>query len=395
MFVIIRIKKVDYIHCDEVFEHALIYCKGSRSSRELIKKKDIDEDNYIFAKLSKTTKGKWITSDGSSSKMDKILFTYNFVKNIKEIKNKIKQKHSESEQEEGEICEAPPIINLEDNEKFRDCDDNILYIETRGNERKADKVYFRVKDVSKVFNMKNLQNIIIKQNTSYQNKYDYKYFIFRESKKIQKKIFLTLSGFRRMIEVNKSLLFSHKSKYSIHKWLDQFDTNKLSTYIVDKKQNIINSKTGMVYCITSLNINHIKIGFWRGTYETLYSRYVTYYGDKLDIFYVNTFDARKLEQMCHTYFEDERISNELFDKNKHEEYKLYLEKNKEDVLCSSKEHFNNMDKIHNKNNLNKYEYFDEYELLKHKNEIILKQNAQIENKENEILKLKLQLSKLK
>ncbi len=55
---------------------------------------------------------------------------------------------------------ATNIINLENNEKFHDNEDNIIEIETRG-ERKVDGIYFKVKDVINGFNMLNLDNTII------------------------------------------------------------------------------------------------------------------------------------------------------------------------------------------------------------------------------------------
>ena len=64
------INKEEYISSDELFEKAPVYCKVSRSARELIKKKKITE--YIFAKLVKSD---WVATDGNSYKYDKVFFT--------------------------------------------------------------------------------------------------------------------------------------------------------------------------------------------------------------------------------------------------------------------------------------------------------------------------------
>ena len=170
IFEIITIKKVNYINSSELYEKAPIYCKGSRTSRVLINNKDIDEDNYIFAKQSKNTIGKWIKTDGSSPKFDKVFFKEDFVNKIKEIRKLITKRNSEDEEEEDEddeIQEVPPIIDLEDNEKFKDSDGNVLEIETVGVKREPNKVYFKVEDVSREFNMLNIQNNMSKQHTSY------------------------------------------------------------------------------------------------------------------------------------------------------------------------------------------------------------------------------------
>ena len=97
------------------------------------------------------------------------------------------------------------------------------------------------------------------------------------------------------------------------------------------------SKIGYVYCATSSTINHIKIGFWRGSIESLQSRYVTYYGSDLELFHVMTKDAPKLEYLCHAHFDEQRITNELFLKDNFDEYKLYLENNKEE--CEHNEEY--------------------------------------------------------
>ncbi len=63
---------------------------------------------------------------------------------------------------------------------------------------------------------------------------------------------------------------------------------------------------------------------WRSTISSLYSRYITYYGNNIDIkyFYVN--NVRKIEYNVHKYFEHRRISNELFDKNYYNDYIAFI-----------------------------------------------------------------------
>ena len=46
---------------------------------------------------------------------------------------------------------APPILKLNDDEKFKDSFGNIYEIETRGNCKDKDSVYFLCKDVSKAY----------------------------------------------------------------------------------------------------------------------------------------------------------------------------------------------------------------------------------------------------
>jgi hypothetical protein len=206
MLSIIKIKKEEYVNCDEVFEYAPKYCKGSRSSRVLIKKKEIPENMFIYARQSLKIEGKWIKSDGASTKLDKIFIKQDFVKDLKEIRRMNKES---MELGEDEIEEAPPIIDLEDKEKFKDCDGNLLEIETRGVEREPDKVYFKVEDVSESFNIPNLRKTILSNECKYENKIDYVYFTClcgkisgkKTSKKVKSitKLFLTYDGILRVL----------------------------------------------------------------------------------------------------------------------------------------------------------------------------------------------------
>jgi len=75
---VIKITKRDYYLADDIFETAPIFTKGFRNARELIKKKNINEDNYIYATRKND---KWKETDGSSRKMDKIMLLKEWVEN--------------------------------------------------------------------------------------------------------------------------------------------------------------------------------------------------------------------------------------------------------------------------------------------------------------------------
>ena len=55
----------------------------------------------------------------------------------------------------GEPRDAPPILELTDEEKFTDDDGNVYEVEVRG-ERHEDKIRFKGKDVARMFEMENL-----------------------------------------------------------------------------------------------------------------------------------------------------------------------------------------------------------------------------------------------
>ena len=149
----ITINDIEYINSEDVFIKAPIYCKDCRNGRELIKNKKIID--FIYAKPKEN---KWIISNGKSYKYDKILLLKSFVDTITEITNPliIDNKY--------EI--VPDIINLENHEKFKDNDGNIIEIETRG-DRKVNSIYFKVKDVMTEFIIEHLLDTLVKNTTSY------------------------------------------------------------------------------------------------------------------------------------------------------------------------------------------------------------------------------------
>ena len=110
-----------------------------------------------------------------------------------------------------EIENAPPILELEDEEKFHDTDGNILEIEMRG-ERDRNKIYFKVKDVMKAFNMEYLDLIITRKESGYDIELHYKCFTRytncisgkNNTKKAVKALYLTYTGLLRVLFVSRN-----------------------------------------------------------------------------------------------------------------------------------------------------------------------------------------------
>ncbi len=72
----------------------------------------------------------------------------NCVKTINELGLNV-----QTTQPNNDIPIAKPVLELTDDEKFKDEHNNIIEIETRG-ERLHDQIYFKVKDVSIGFDIK-------------------------------------------------------------------------------------------------------------------------------------------------------------------------------------------------------------------------------------------------
>lgn len=160
----VKINNNEYILADSFLN--TIYSKGCRTTRDMIKQKNISQQNYIFGRFTKS-KNTWTISDGKATAVDKVLLLKSFVD------ENITKKPAGGN---GSVLEeAPAIIQLDDNEKFKDNDGNVLEIETRG-EREHDKIYFRVKDVSEGFKIKELRHTIVDERSTYEKSLHYVFF---------------------------------------------------------------------------------------------------------------------------------------------------------------------------------------------------------------------------
>jgi hypothetical protein len=204
---IIKKENKTYINVDYILEKAPIYSKGCRSSRELIKKKNIENSKYIYGRKKEKD---WIITDGKSIRYDKVFILKDYLKNIAELQENSNEKIID---EKG-IEKAPNKIKLEENQKFKDGEGKIIEIETRG-ERTIEKIYFKVKDVMNGFGMENLQNTIIDKNTRYTEDKHYKFFIIKKSQDMLKKtnnnkimlkkeLYLTYEGILRILFVSEN-----------------------------------------------------------------------------------------------------------------------------------------------------------------------------------------------
>ena len=104
----INYENKEYILGDYILTNALIYSKGCRSSRDLIKKKNIDSNKYIFARQKEN---EWLITDGKSMKYDKIFFRKSFIKIIPELK---KEENKVIIDDNG-VSNAPDIVELDRN----------------------------------------------------------------------------------------------------------------------------------------------------------------------------------------------------------------------------------------------------------------------------------------
>jgi hypothetical protein len=257
---IVKLNEIEYINCDDFFKKAPIYCKDSRNGRELIKNKKIKD--FIYVRLKEN---KWIITDGKSYKYDKILFKKSFIDTIKEITEPIII---------DDIYDIiPNLIFLDNNEKFKDDDNNILEIETVG-DREVNSIYFKVKDVMNGFNMDRLNDILQDKNKCYNENVDYKYFMINYTnsgnKQIKKKeLYLTYRGLLRVLFVSRNgktdkfIKWATETLFTVHLG-EQEDKDNLASDLLGVNAKTIkdvfktnSSKTPVAYLYLIGNANEL------------------------------------------------------------------------------------------------------------------------------------------
>ena len=142
----------NFYPAEEVLNYDPVFFKNhkitSKNIRDSIEIFNLIENNHFILLAKK--KESWFKYERKYPKA-KLFLTKEWVENnvpkFKDISN----------DDDYECPPAPDILELNDSEKFKDTDGNVLDIEVRGTRNKKD-TYFKVKNVSKEFNILKLQD---------------------------------------------------------------------------------------------------------------------------------------------------------------------------------------------------------------------------------------------
>jgi len=127
--------------------------RGLRSVKGIVTKYNIPDDQHFVVKV---LKGSYEESNLSYLR-SKILIKTGFIDNL--------LAEPEKRNPDGPR-DAPPILELREEEKFTDDAGNVYEVEVRG-ERHEDKIRFKGKDVERVFQMENLRQDVQLKHTEY------------------------------------------------------------------------------------------------------------------------------------------------------------------------------------------------------------------------------------
>lgn len=185
-----------------------------KRQRDVLTKRNISANDYFYAKI---TKNGWEESTENYSRA-KILLKSDWVKsNVTKFVEMCGT--SKSNKTKPVLREAPPLLELEEHEKFRDEDGNVYEVEVRG-VREEDKIYFRGRDIEKLFEMENLIKNIVHEFSMIE---DYEKFLLVQSRirydsgpveqKPVKRTFFTYNGLLKVIFRSNS-----GTAYRFRKW---------------------------------------------------------------------------------------------------------------------------------------------------------------------------------
>lgn len=237
----IIINNVEYYSSKELKYKFPSFFRGVRSLKNIIGKKNIPNDQFIYVTHS-MLKNNYNLCNKKEKRPPKAfpLITVKWCRlNIPSFEdNELKE----------ELLMAPPILELTDDEKFKDDAGNIYEIETRGEDRKINNVYFLCRDVSKAFGIKSAKDSIIKSNYFVRNK-DYINFNckreWNSNTGTSKCLFLTYYGFIKLLyRSNSKKARALTDRISKAPFIIQMGTN-------EEKENFVSS-------ILGVSIDHVK-----------------------------------------------------------------------------------------------------------------------------------------
>lgn len=415
----IKIDGYKYYDANEVYDFDTPFFNGClRSSRLIIEKKKLEENNYIYA----YKKGDEMIISTSSYKKAKLFLSKKWTE------NNVPKFMENGSLDDYEIPPAPSEIFLNEDQKFKDENGKLLKIEMRG-DRNYEGCFFKVKDVSEAFCMPSLYTTLLDNRCNYKLNTHYKYFnnnVFGSSKKniikknIKKELYLTYKGIVKILYSSHSenaeffqdwankILFTHQFGSKQEKKELASKLIGVSPQAVKNVFNTNTNKTSVIYLFmiglvkdlrTKLNISKqfkdnelvCKFGYTKdfsirtNQHEKKYSKEESFNLELITYSYIDPQFCSQAEVKIKEYFNDNCLNIEY-----KKEKELVIIKNIKEVKKEYKdiqlEYAGIYSEIVNKIESLKKEHKAEIKLLLKDNE------NKLLIKENKILKLKLQLN---
>jgi hypothetical protein len=210
----ITINDIQYYNASELEKFDPVYFYGCKNTvRQIVKNKKIKSKDIAYANDNK--RYGWRLSKNQNKpppkanlllKEEWVLNNVPGMKDVGNVDDEVEKKVIKKKQNKTENKKAPPLLELDEDEKFKNDNGDTFDIETRG-VRSPNGIYFLAKDVSRVFEMKSLSKNLKDIKGAYRKNNDYLFFILNSDKfRCKKQLFITYEG---MIKI---LYSSHSDK---------------------------------------------------------------------------------------------------------------------------------------------------------------------------------------
>lgn len=197
-------KGKDFYLLDELREYdsKFFYGCAQKGPEKIVEKKNISD--FEVVKYIKNEDGEYEWSESTFSyKRSKLLVGIEWAgQNIPKLCGK---------KDGYKYEDAPPLLELTDEECFKDKNDHKLEVEVRG-ERSEDKVFFKAKDIAKIFEMESLAKVINDRRGTFSKGEDYHIYSIStrpvtdgsSKNKTKPCIFLTYNGLLKVVFESRS-----------------------------------------------------------------------------------------------------------------------------------------------------------------------------------------------
>ena len=186
------------------------FFKGCGTSiRACLKKNNIPENEIIFVDKNKVSNKKNTRAQPYVTEKYAKEWIYD-VNKIKEYRESIKTQKKEElnktriEQKQYDVTQLqplPPIVEISDEEAFKDTDGNILHIEMRG-EKTQEGLYMKALDIQNKLGIDRVYDGVTHTNSDYEYNIHYVFFLISPVSKV---LYLTFTGFVKLIMCNRKV----------------------------------------------------------------------------------------------------------------------------------------------------------------------------------------------
>jgi len=145
-----------YYLVDEIKKQDALFFRGcSKSLRHVVEKRNIPNEEVLYASFS--VKNGWSVADKENlNNKAKLFISQEWADANTNMGKKVDNVDSD-------YITAPPLLELDESEKFKGVDGKSLDIETRGT-KTEEGIYFKANDVGKIFGIKDIRHTIKKDS---------------------------------------------------------------------------------------------------------------------------------------------------------------------------------------------------------------------------------------